>query len=98
MAAGCPAPIRAPKANAFAESFLGTLKRECLNYFLCFSRGQLDYILRTWIAHYNTEWQHRGTGIGNSVLDKNFIPLRHGPIRCREKLGGLIKSYFREAA
>lgn len=37
---------RAPKANAFVESFIGSTKREMLNHFVCFSRGQLDYILR----------------------------------------------------
>lgn len=44
-------PIEAPKANAFSESFIESLKRECLNYFMCFSREQLDYILKTWVRH-----------------------------------------------
>ncbi len=67
-------------------------------YFVCFSRGQLDYILRTRIARYNSERPHRGIGMGNVVLDKSFRPQAHGPIRCRQQLGGLIKSYYREAA
>ncbi len=91
-------PPKAPKANAFAESFIGTLKRECLNYFVCFSRDQLDYIVRTWVKHYNTERPHRGVGIGNNVLDASFTPEPLGTIRCKRQLGGIVTSYYRDAA
>jgi putative transposase len=36
--------------------------------------------------------------MGNNVLDEQFKPQREGPVQCREKLGGLIKEYYREAA
>jgi putative transposase len=91
-------PIRAPKANAFVESFIGTLKRECLNQFICFSRDQLDYVNRTWIEHYNTERPHRGIGMKSEVLDPDFKPTTEGRIRCKQKLGGIVTSYYREAA
>jgi len=91
-------PPRAPKANAFVESFIGTLKRECLNHFICFSREQLDYINRTWLNHYNTERPHRGIDIGNEVLDRSFSSKLKGRIRCKRKLGGIVTSYYREAA
>ncbi len=91
-------PIQAPKANAFAESFIGSLKRECLNHFVCFSRDQLDYIVRTWVNHYNTRRPHRGVGMDNEVLDKKFRPQTRGRIRCKQQLGGIIKSYYRDAA
>lgn len=91
-------PHRAPDANAFAESFIGTIKRECLDFFVCFSRSQLDFILRTWVRHYNFERPHRGRDIGNNVLQVDFQPIRDGPIRRRRKLGGIITTYSREAA
>ena len=91
-------PHRAPDANAFAESFIGTLKRECLDFFVCFSRSQLDYILRAWVRHYNVERPHRGRDIGNNVLQVDFRPARDGPIRRRRQLGGIITSYTRDAA
>lgn len=91
-------PHRAPDANAFAESFIGTIKRECLDFFVCFSRSQLDYILRTWVRHYNTERPHRGRGIGNNVLQVDFRPVGDGPIRRNRQLGGIVTSYTRDAA
>ena len=91
-------PHRAPNANAFAESFIGTIKRECLDFFICFSRSQLDYILRTWVRHYNVERPHRGRDIGNNVLQVDFRPVRDGPIRRNRQLGGIVTSYTRDAA
>ena len=74
------------------------LNSECLNLFMCFSRDQLDYITNTWVRHYNTERPHRGVGMNNEVLDRKFRPQSHGTIRCKHQLGGLIKSYYRDAA
>ena len=91
-------PHRAPDANAFAESFIGTIKRECLDFFVCFSRSQLDYSLRTWVRHYNVERPHRGRDIGNNVLQVDFRPVRDGPIRRKRQLGGIIISYTPDAA
>lgn len=87
-----------PRANAFAEIFGATLKRECLNFFLCFSLHQPHYITQTWIRHYNNQRPHRSVSTNNHVLDEQFKPQRDGPVRCRERLGELIKDYYREAA
>ena len=91
-------PRRAPDASACARSFIGTVKRECLDFFACFCRSQLDYILRTWVRHYNTERPHRGRGVGNNVLQVDFRPARDGPIRRNWQLGGILTSYTRDAA
>ncbi|WP_227657720.1 integrase core domain-containing protein, partial [Candidatus Magnetaquicoccus inordinatus] len=91
-------PHRAPEANAFCESFIATLKREVLDFFFCFSLSQLDYIQQTWLRHYNQERPHTGAGIGNNVLKVDFRPQETGSIRSREILGGITRSYYREAA
>jgi len=91
-------PHRAPNANAFAEAFIGTIKRERLNFFVCLSRSQLDYILQTWVRHYNTERPQRGRDIGNNVLQVDFRPARDGPVCRKSQLGGIITTYTRDAA
>lgn len=42
-------PTRAPKANAFAETWIESFKREYLNHFVCVNPEQLDYIASTWV-------------------------------------------------
>ena len=91
-------PIKSPKANAMTETWIESFKRECLNSFMCFGLDQLDYIKTTWVRHYNTKRPHRGIGMNNEVLDEAFRPQEHGVVRCKQELGGIIKSYYRKAA
>ena len=91
-------PFFAPNANAFTEAFIANLKAECLNHFVIFSLAQMDYVVHAWVEYYNTERPHRGRGIGNRVLNCDFKPERKGVVCCRQKLGGLIKSYYRSVA
>lgn len=52
-------PIRASQANAFAERFVGTVRRECLDRMLIFGRRHLERVLSEYIAHYNGYRPHR---------------------------------------
>jgi len=91
-------PRRAPRANAYCESFIGTIKRECLDFFWCLSREQVDHLIKVWLAHYHTQRPHQGKDKGNNVLALDFTAQTKGEVRCREKLGGIVKEYYREAA
>lgn len=62
------------------------------------SPSQLDYILRTWVRHYNVERQYRGRDTDNNVLQVDFRPVRDGPIRRNRQLGVIVASYTRDAA
>jgi putative transposase len=53
------APVRAPKANAVAERFIGTIRRECLDWILIANRRHLQHILREFVDHYNGHRPHR---------------------------------------
>jgi putative transposase len=89
-------PVKAPKANAFAERFVGPVRRECLDWVLIFSRSQLERVLGIYIEHYNGHRPHRGLGL---VPPKRRPALRlveaheAGRVRRRARLGGLINEY-----
>ncbi len=55
-------PIRAPKANAVCERFLGSVRRECLDHVLIFSERHLHLVLREYVRHFNTGRPHQGIG------------------------------------
>ena len=97
-------PVMAPNANAFAESWIATLRRECLGYFMCFSLEHLDHIVQAFVGYYNEHRPHQS--VGNWVLDsvnKPNLQLAQqnesvGSIGCRSEFGGLLKHYYRQAA
>jgi len=99
-------PLLAPDANAFSEAWIGGLKRECLNHFLCFSLGHLDHISRSYVRFFNEHRPHQG--LGNQTIPTAAhgppaeAPSREAPspqrIRCQRFLGGLLRHYYRAAA
>lgn len=52
-------PPRCPKANAFCERLIGTLRRECLDWIIPLREGHLRTVIREWAAHYNRGRPHR---------------------------------------
>ena len=58
------APVRAPQANAYCERLIGSLRRECLDWFLVLNERHLRIVVRDWAAHYNHGRPHRSLGPG----------------------------------
>ena len=93
-----PLPPRSPNVNAFAERWVRSVKSEVLSKLILFGERSLRHALNHYISHYHEERPHQGIG--------NIIPLptdqpandRERPIRCHERLGGLLKFYDRKAA
>ena len=52
-------PVRAPRANAITERFIGTLRRECLDHLLITGPHHLDVVLREYVQHFNAHRPHR---------------------------------------
>jgi putative transposase len=90
-------PVRAPRANAFAERFIGTVRRECLDRMLIFGRRHLEGVLAEYIAHYNGHRPHRSLGQQAPLtLGTHPAPSRDpdlARLRRTDKLGGLIREY-----
>jgi len=90
-------PVRAPRANAFAERFVGTVRRECLDRMLILGRRHLEQILAEYLTHYNEHRPHRALDQrAPQSLGVTPVPI-HDPdmtgLRRTEILGGLIHEY-----
>ena len=89
-----PSPPRAPKANAYAERWVCTIRRECLDQMLIFGERQLVHVLTKYESHYNTHRPHRALEqlppIGHVGLD---CADGNAAVRRTEILGGLINEY-----
>jgi putative transposase len=90
-------PIHSPKASAFAERFVGTVRRECLDHILIFGERHLERILREYVTHYNEERPHRGLSL-ETPEPKLALTCADGEIVRVARLGGLINEYHRIAA
>ena len=90
-------PVRAPNCNAYAERFVRSIKEECLSHLILFGEASLRRALREYVAHYHTERNHQG--VGNRLLEPlAMVSSSNDPIYCRERLGGILNFYCREAA
>jgi putative transposase len=90
-------PARSPNLNAYAERWVRSVKEECLSKVILIGERSLRRALGNDVDHFHAERNHQGNG---NVL---LFPLttdrqRKGPVRRRERLGGLLRYYHREAA
>jgi putative transposase len=93
-------PFRAPQANAFAERWVGTVRRDCLDWLLISSRRQLERVLRVYVDHYNTHRPHRALGLTPPTPGPSLRLVGSNPpdqLHRRDRLGGLIHEYARAA-
>jgi putative transposase len=93
-----PLSPRSPNLNAYAERWVRSIKEEALSRLILFGERALWHVLTEYVTHFHQERPHQGKG---NVILMPFRPpnqRQDGPIQCRERLGGLLKYYDREAA
>jgi putative transposase len=91
-------PVRAPRANAYAERWVGTVRRELLDWMLIFGCRQLRYVLGVYVDHYNVHRPHRALGQAPPLGPGE--PAIVGPaerVIRRDRLSGLIHEYSQAA-
>jgi putative transposase len=92
-------PVRSPRANAYAERWVRTVRSECLDWMLVLGRRHLERVLREYVSHYNHQRPHRGIDLAVPTGEAAAAtpPLPHHVDR-RNVLGGLIHEYYPIAA
>ena len=92
-------PVRAPHANAHCERFIGTARRECLDWMIPLNERHLRSVLVEWISHYNGERPHSALGPGlpdnskrRTTLTGHRLPAAHRVVGSA-RLGGLHHHY-----
>ena len=93
-----PIPARSPNLNAHAERRVRSIKEECLSKLIWFGERSLRRVVSDFLEHYHQERNHQGQD--NLLLFPVSAPRTlgsQGAVRCRERLGGLLKYYSRAA-
>jgi transposase InsO family protein len=87
-------PVRAPRANAFAERFVRTARAECLDWLLIRSERHLKTALEAFVDHYNNERPHRGIDLEVPVAYSTVRPFTGvDRVKRADRFGGLIHEY-----
>lgn len=87
---------RSPNLTGYAERWVQSIKRECLNHFIVPGEAHLWHLVEEYLAHYHEERPHQGKN--NAPLSGTSPPLPVGQVSCHERLGGLLRHYARRAA
>jgi putative transposase len=90
-------PLLAPKANAHVERWIGSCRRECIDWMLVVNLRHLEAIVREFWIHYNQERPHRSCQLRPPAARADPIHAGLGEVRRRAHLGGLLNEYYREA-
>jgi putative transposase len=90
-------PARSPNLNAYAERFVHSVKSECLAKIIPLGERHLRMAIKEYTEHYHFERNHQG--LDNQLIEKpSDEPNMGDAVGCRERLGGLLKYYYRRAA
>ena len=90
-------PVRSPDLNAYAERFVRSIKSECLAQIIPLGERHLRKAVKEYTEQYHFERNHQG--LNNELIEKpSDEPNMGSAVECQERLGGVLKYYYRRAA
>lgn len=90
-------PPRSPNLNACCERFIRSIKEEALGHMVMLGEPALSYVIHQYLAHYHAERNHQGLA-NQLIAPEPDLGSQTGQVRRRERLGGLLHYYYRDAA
>ncbi len=90
-------PPRSPNCNAHLERFHLSFKTEVADRMIFFGQEHLQRTVNKYLAYYHSERNHQGLE-GQIIEPGKEIGQRQGEMRRRERLGGMLNYYYRDAA
>ena len=90
-------PPRSPNLNAYCERFVRSIKEEALNQMIVIGEAALRTVIQSYLVHYHHERNHQGLG-NQLIVPEPSMGSQRGSVVRRERLGGLLSYYHREAA
>jgi putative transposase len=91
-------PARSPNLNAYAERWIGSVRRECSRRVIPLGERHLRQLVREYVEHYHGERPHQSLG-NKLIAPVNDNAALSGRVLRRQRLGGVLNYYYhREAA
>jgi transposase InsO family protein len=90
-------PAKSPNVNAYAERFVLSVKSECLSRLVLLGENHLRTAVAEYVRHYHGERHHQGLDHELIIRDE-AVGRVEGRVSCRERLGGMLRYYYLEAA
>ena len=84
--------------NGYSECVIQSIQNECTERMIFIGERMLRYALKQYQAHYNTERHHQGIEnvIPFPTAEHEIVPV--GEIKCKTRLGGMLRKYYRASA
>jgi transposase InsO family protein len=90
-------PPHSPNLNAHCERFVRSIKEEALSQMVILGERALYYTIQQYLAHYHAERNHQGLA-NQLITPESDLGGHSGQVRRRDRLGGLLRYYYRDAA